>query len=64
MVTTEKIHEDDNKKENEKGVKGCSYKKQKDLKKKKKKPAREEMNTNKLQDRRKNNKIAILIPFL
>lgn len=35
MVATEKIFEDDNKKENEKGVKGCKYKKGKEKKKKK-----------------------------
>lgn len=34
MVATEKIFEDDNKKENEKGVKGCKYKKGKEKKKK------------------------------
>ena len=33
MVATEKIFEDDNKKENEKGVKGCDYKKGKEKKK-------------------------------
>lgn len=34
MVATEKTFEDDNKKENEKGVKGCKYKKGKEKKKK------------------------------
>ena len=32
MVATEKIFEVDNKKENEKGVKGCKYKKGKEKK--------------------------------
>lgn len=62
MVATEKTFEDDNKKENEKGVKGCKYKKGKE--KKKKKPTREEMNTKKLQDRRQSNKMTIVIPSL
>lgn len=60
MVATEKIFEDDNRKENEKGVKGCDYKKGKE----KKKSAREEMNTKKLQDRRQSNKMTIVIPSL